>query len=90
MHDGWCGVCVMSADSVRERLAKDVVVGDTVWISPEWSTTLVARRVVGVKEVVRYTPLTSVHTLAGPVIVDGVLASSYEWYVRGIGWRVVG
>lgn len=77
------------SSGLHERLAKDVQAGDVVWVLPENATAhhstsgkhqpLEPRVVTLVHEIVRYSPLTSVHTLAGPVVVDGVMASSYEW-----------
>lgn len=52
--------------------------GDYVWMHSGGSAMAQLRRVEAVAVASRKTALVSVHTLAGPVLVDGVLASSYE------------
>lgn len=60
--------------------AEDVVRGDWVWMAASGrSSGLVPRRVVDVEVVASDAGLVTVATMAGPIVVDGVLVSSYEW-----------
>jgi len=63
----------------RHVRAADVLKGMFVWVAEgQGAASLRPRRVEGVERVASTAPLVSVHTLAGPVVVDGVLASGYE------------
>lgn len=58
-------------------MARDVAVGNYLWVRA--SNGLVLRRVLSKSVSLETRPVVSVYTLAGPVLVDGVVASSYEW-----------
>jgi hypothetical protein len=64
-------------------MARDVRVGSVVWVSGTPgapATGSVGKGMVLSNAVVPQTAdLVTVHTLAGPVVVNGVVASSYEW-----------
>lgn len=63
---------------VGHRVQADAVAAGTyVWVASTEGV-LLLRRVERVERVQSTSPLVTVHTVAGPVVVDGVLASSYE------------
>lgn len=63
--------------AAEEMMAADVKVGMYVWYAE--GQKLALRRVDAVEVRDSVQRFVSMHTLAGPVVVDGVLASSYEW-----------
>lgn len=77
----WTTSTTPRPDTSTERQAQDVRVGEYVWTrsTAGGADKFLLSKVAAVDTEVSSHPLVTVHTLEGPVVVDGVLASSYEY-----------